>query len=86
MLMKYFAPAFYTAHQILGIELGAFPQWNQILIPKFRGMSVMFEVIFVLRLGLDIHVAGVPIASFQSGLRPPMRPYTKLGVANHSGT
>ena len=41
----------------------------------------MFQVVFVLRLGLDVHVAGVPVAVFDAGLRTPVRPHAELGVA-----
>src|SRR3954447_21941711 len=44
-------------------------------------MPVGLHVIVVLRLALDVHVAGVPVPSFDRGLRAPMSPNAELGVA-----
>src|ERR1044071_7516291 len=44
-------------------------------------MPVGFEVIPVLLLRLDVHVARVPVARFDARLRTPVRPDTELRIA-----
>src|SRR6266702_4418643 len=44
-------------------------------------MSVMLEVVFVLALVFDVHVARVPVARFHRRLRAPMRPNAELRIA-----
>src|SRR5213593_4064619 len=44
-------------------------------------MSVMLEMVFVLALVFDVHVARVPVARFHRRLRAPMRPNSELRIA-----
>src|ERR1700687_4601776 len=67
--------------QMIRIELVGLPYGNNILIADARGVAVCLDVIFVLLMSLDIHIAGVPVAVFDCGLRSPMRPDAEFGVA-----
>src|SRR5208282_863418 len=67
--------------QMVGIELVSLPCWNHILESDFRRMAVGLQVILVLLMALDVHVAGVPVAVFDGRLRSPMRPDAKLRIA-----
>src|SRR5882724_3735325 len=66
--------------QMVWIELIAFPRLDNVFKSGFRWMPVVLKVPLVLPLTLDIHVARVPVARLRRRLRPPMRPYAKLGV------
>src|SRR6476659_5419850 len=44
-------------------------------------MTVVLELELVLRLALDVHVTGVPVARLRLALRPPVCPDAELGVA-----
>lgn len=44
-------------------------------------MAVSLDVILVLFIALDIHVAGVPVAVFDGRLWSPIRPYLEFGIA-----
>ena len=66
---------------MVGIELVGLPCGNQILESDLRRMAICLHVILVLLVALDVHVAGVPVAVFDGGLRTPMRPDAELGIA-----
>src|SRR5450631_1405499 len=44
-------------------------------------MSVATDLVPILALALNIHIASIPIAVLRHTLRTPMRPDAKLGVA-----
>src|SRR5207253_1756391 len=69
------------SHQIVGIKPRPLPQGDQILVAESRRMSVMLEVVFVLALVFDVHIARVPVARLHRRLRAPMRPNAELRVA-----
>ncbi len=48
-------------------------------------MAVGFDVVVVLAGALDVHVAGVPVAVFDAGLRTPVGPDAELGVVEPGG-
>src|SRR5438067_2798648 len=62
------------------VEGLGFPRGNGIFVPEFRGMPVCLYVVVVLRAALHVHVARIPIAIFDRGLRAPMRPDAKFGI------
>src|SRR5450631_4093433 len=44
-------------------------------------MAICLQVILILLMALDVHVAGIPVAVFDCGLRSPMRPDAELRIA-----
>ncbi len=40
----------------------------------------MFQVILIVKMALNVHIAGVPIPHFGYALRTPMRPDTQFGI------
>src|ERR1035441_9380941 len=71
--------------EVLGIELIGFPGGNHVLEAELGRMAVRLDMVVVLRLALDIHVAGVPVSDLRLRLWSPMRPDPKLGVAVPGG-
>jgi hypothetical protein len=57
------------------------PERDGVLIAELGGVSEGFDVIFVLGIPLDVHVAGIPIAITDGRGGPPVRPYSELGIA-----
>src|SRR5882672_2477119 len=69
------------SNQMVWIELVALPGFNNVFKSRFRRMSKVLQMPLVLPLTLDVHVARIPVSRLRRRLRPPVRPYTKLGVA-----
>ena len=67
-------------HEVVGIPAGGFEERDEVFVAELRGVTVGFDVVAVLAGVLDVHVAGVPVAKFNAGLRTPMRPDAELGV------
>src|ERR1035437_7848617 len=69
-------------HQRIRIELVAFPDPPaDVLVPEFRGVAVILEMILVSRIAFDVHALGVPVAELGGRFRSPVRPDPELGVA-----
>jgi hypothetical protein len=47
---------------MFGIPVLGPPEWNDILVAEAGGVAVVLEVVFVLWMPFDVHVAGIPIA------------------------
>ncbi len=45
----------------------------------------MFQVVLILRMALNVHIPGIPIAHFRYALRAPVRPEAQLGIAEPFG-
>ena len=65
--------------QVLGIELIGFPGGDDILKSELGGMAVVLDLIFVLPIALDLHVARVPVAVLGRGLRAQCARMPNLG-------
>ena len=68
-------------HQRFRFPFVGLPKVIQLHEPEFRGMAVSADVIIILSMALDIHLARIPIALLRNALRRPMRPHPKLRVA-----
>src|SRR5580698_11003598 len=68
-------------HQVLGVPLVALEQGDQVFVARLGRMPVGLEMVFILWSALDIHVAREPITILYAGLRSPMGPNAKLGIA-----
>src|SRR5271156_7022502 len=66
---------------MLGIPFIALEHGDQVFEAYFGRVSIGLEVVLVLRAALDIHIPRVPVAIFDAGLRPPMRPDTEFCIA-----
>ena len=73
-------------HERFRLPLFGLPQVVQFHEPEFRGMTVGAEVIIVLAMALDVHLARIPITLFRDALGRPMRPQAKLRVAEPGRT
>jgi hypothetical protein len=62
------------------IEFIGLPGGDDVFEAELRRVSVFLDVIFVLRFGLDIHPARIPVAILGGGLRAPVVPDAKLRV------
>jgi hypothetical protein len=58
---------------------------TDVFVSELRWMAEILNVVLVLTLSLNIHVACVPIALFGHGLRTPVRPDSELRVAKPIG-
>ncbi len=67
-------------HQAIGVPFLGLPERDDILVTQLRGMTVMLEVILVLRMSLDVEMPGVPVAEHGHGLRPPVSPDAQFRV------
>ena len=67
--------------EVVGVESIGLPRGDYVLEAELRGVAVGSDVILVLLVPLDVHIAGVPVAVLGGGLRAPMRPDAELGVA-----
>src|SRR5450755_253993 len=72
-------------NEVIGVELVAFPGRDNVLKTEFTGVTVGGNVVLVLLATLHVHVAGIPVAGFGSGLRTPMGPNAKLRIAEPLG-
>jgi hypothetical protein len=72
-------------HEVVGVPAGGFELRDEIFVADFGGMAVGFDVVVVLAGALDVHVAGVPVAVFDAGLRTPVGPDAELGVVEPGG-
>jgi hypothetical protein len=79
------ARPFVKLHQVLGVEIGGFPEGAKVLKADLGRVAVMLHVVVVLAAALDAHVAGVPVTVLHRGLRAPMRPDAEFGVSKPLG-
>src|SRR5450759_2255211 len=68
-------------HQFVGVPSIDRPIMAYVLITIFRWMAKLFEVVFILPVTLNIHPPCIPVTLFWHGLRIPMCPGAKLGIA-----
>src|ERR1700722_750714 len=66
---------------MVGIPFLGLEQRDQVFVADFGRVSISLEVVLVLRAALDIHIPRIPVAIFDAGLRPPMRPDTEFCIA-----
>src|SRR6185437_13050971 len=66
-------------------ELLGFPVRDGVLVAELRWMPVGLNVVVVLRAALHVHIAGIPVAIFNGGLRSPVCPDAELGVSKPFG-
>ena len=74
------AGAFVERDQFFRVKLLRLPRMNDFLEAGLRWRPVVRQLIRILRVPLDIHIARIPVAVFRLALRSPMRPDAKLGV------
>ncbi len=72
-------------HQALGVPLLRLPERDHVLVARLRRVAVALEVVLVLLVALEVHVACVPVAEHRHRLRPPVRPDAELRVAEPVG-
>src|SRR5271154_4213178 len=70
---------------MIRVPLGCLPHVDDVLVANFGWVAIVLHVIFVLFASLDIHVARVPVAIFNCGLRSPVSPDAKFGIAKPIG-
>src|SRR6476659_4126243 len=68
------------SHQTVRIPFVRLPKRDDILVAVGRWMSVMLQVIFILRMTLLVHLSRIPIPVHRHSLGPPMRPYPEFGI------
>ena len=68
-------------HQFFRLPLVRLPEVVQFHEPELRRMPVGANMVIVLAVALDIHLARIPITLLRHALGRPMRPHPKLGVA-----
>src|SRR5215203_6577772 len=71
---------FVQCYKFLRIPILGFPILNYFFKPNFGWMSVMFNKPFILFTAFIIHMPPKPVSLFRLALRPPMRPYSELGI------
>src|ERR1019366_7415651 len=54
-------------HQVVRLELVRLPGLDDVDKPRLRRMTIVFEVVLILRLALNVHTPGVPIAVLGRG-------------------
>ena len=67
--------------QCVRIEVFRLPGADDVNEARIGRMAIMRQMVVILLLPLQIHVAGIPIAVFGGALRPPMGPDAELRVA-----
>jgi len=72
-------------HQMIRIELVGGPDFADIFVAEFGRVAESLEVGLVLRVALNINMAGIPVAILCSRLRSPMVPDAELGIAEPFG-
>ena len=72
-------------HQPVRIPVFAPPKRHDILVSEFGRMAIALQVILVLRVPLNVHVARVPVAHFRNRFRSPAGPESQLGIAKPFG-
>src|SRR5690242_7402858 len=83
---KIFSSCFFKKlHEFFGIPTFCLPQRDDVLITKLRGMSIMSEMVFVIRIVFYIHFSGIPIALAGHSLRSPVCPVSEFGIAEPLG-
>ena len=68
-----------------GSQRAALNLWDEVFVADLGGVAVGFDVVVVLAGALDVHVAGVPVAVLDAGLRAPVGPDAELGVVEPGG-
>ena len=71
---------FVYIHQSLRIKLLRIPVAQHLFVSHFRGMSVIFQMIFIRRCPLHVHFSGIPVAAFSCRLRSKMYPDSEFGI------
>ena len=69
-----------AANQLVRIPVQECPLGAEVLVSEARRRPVMFNVVPVLGLSFDIHIARVPVAGFGHALRAPVRPDAEFCV------
>ncbi len=72
-------------HQLVGLPVLGLPEIVDLHPADLGGMAVGLQVVVVLAIALDVHVAGVPVALLGHALRGPVVPDSELGVAEPVG-
>src|ERR1035438_3544090 len=67
-------------NQSIRVPVQQRPLRAEVLVAKARWMTIMLQVILILPLPLDVHVARIPVAILRHALRAPMRPDAELRV------
>ncbi len=72
-------------HEVVGVPARGFELRDEVFVAELRRVTVGFNVVVVLGGALDVHVAGVPVAVLDAGLRAPVGPDAELGVVEPGG-
>ena len=72
-------------HQLFGLPVLGLPEVGEFHEADLGGVSVGGEVVVVLLVALDVHLAGIPVSLAGNALRGPVVPYAELGVAEPVG-
>jgi hypothetical protein len=72
-------------HQLFGLPVLGLPEVVHLHPSNLGGMAVGLQVIVVLTVALDVHVAGVPVSLLGDALGGPVVPDAELGVAEPFG-
>ena len=68
--------------QGFGIEMLRLPEGADVLVAELRRVTVVPQVVFILRGAFDVHIAGVPVPEHGYALGAPM---ANFASRNHSG-
>ena len=79
------ASALIQRQQLVRIPMLRLPPPDDIQEARARRMPVGGQVVRVLRMSLDVHVARVPVAALGLALRTPMRPEPEFGITKPVG-
>src|SRR5439155_11617856 len=69
-----------AANEFVRLPVQQGPLGAQVLVTETRWRPVMFQVVFVLVLSFNVHIAGVPVSGLGHALRTPMRPHAEFCV------
>jgi len=73
------------AHELFGLPLVGLPEVVDLHEAGGGGVAVGLEVVLVLGVALEVHLAGVPVALLGDALRGPVGPDAELGVTEPVG-
>jgi hypothetical protein len=72
-------------HQLFGLPVLGLPEVVDLHPSDLGGMAVVLQVMVVLAVALDVHVAGIPVSLLWDALGGPVVPDAELGVAEPVG-
>ena len=72
-------------HEVLGVPTVGGEEMDEVLVADLGLRAEALEVVVVLLGAFDVHVAGVPVAVADGGLRTPVGPDAELGVGEPVG-